>query len=257
MILNNLRHALSASAIYRKRFGPICGIRMWYQLRRRHKLAIGDKYPINVPMLVNPVWLRAGTSDLQVFQQVVCSGETDFELAGTPELIVDAGANVGLTSIVLAARYPKCSILALEVEDANYRLLCQNVANYPNVIPVKKALWGSDGFVKISNPAAGAWAFQVVDTSIDDPDAIPAISIDTLLAESGGTEISLLKIDIEGAEVEIFRSPALGWINKTKVIAVELHDRMRPGCTDSFNELLGTRRFMAHQQGEYQVVQFT
>jgi hypothetical protein len=41
--------------------------------------------------------------------------------------------------------------------------------------------------------------------------------------------IDLLKVDIEGAEIEVFG--ACPWITKVRAIAIELHDRIRPGCT--------------------------
>jgi FkbM family methyltransferase len=202
------------------------------------------------------VYLRAGTSDLAVFDQVICSGETDFDLNLEPSFIVDAGANIGLSSIVLATRYPNCKIVALEVDGANFELLCKNVESYANVKPVKKAIWSTDGSVKISNPMAEAWAFQVVSAARDDPDAIEAISLKTLVLESGAQEISLLKLDIEGSELDILLWQPESWINHTRVLAIELHDRFRPGCTDALENVLKDRRYREYRQGEYRVVHF-
>jgi hypothetical protein len=39
----------------------------------------------------------------------------------------------------------------------------------------------------------------------------------------------LLKVDIEGAEIGLFES--CPWISNVQVIAIELHDRIRPGCS--------------------------
>jgi len=47
-------------------------------------------------------------------------------------------------------------------------------------------------------------------------------------------EIDLLKIDIEGAEKELFSTNYESWLPKTKVLYIELHDRYRKGTATSF-----------------------
>ncbi len=47
--------------------------------------------------------------------------------------------------------------------------------------------------------------------------------------ETGIVSIDLLKVDIEGAEIEVFES--CPWIKRVQVIALELHERVRPGCS--------------------------
>jgi Methyltransferase FkbM domain len=49
------------------------------------------------------------------------------------------------------------------------------------------------------------------------------------MREAGLDSIDLLKVDIEGAEIEVFDSCFL--IAKVRVLAIELHDREPPGCT--------------------------
>jgi hypothetical protein len=47
------------------------------------------------------------------------------------------------------------------------------------------------------------------------------------------TSIDILKIDIEGAEKEVFEDSSL-WIDKVDSLIVELHERMKPGCNRTF-----------------------
>ena len=56
----------------------------------------------------------------------------------------------------------------------------------------------------------------------------------TLLNEAGWTQCDLLKLDIEGGELELFDHAEQGWMDRIRTIAVELHDRMRPGCGHAF-----------------------
>jgi len=59
--------------------------------------------------------------------------------------------------------------------------------------------------------------------------------------ECGFEKTDLLKLDIEGAEREIFDAGDLDWMNRTHTIMIELHDRFCPGCEAAF--LNAARRF--------------
>jgi hypothetical protein len=48
----------------------------------------------------------------------------------------------------------------------------------------------------------------------------------------------VLKVDIEGAEREVFADPS-AWIDRVGVIIVELHDRFRTGCSRAFYRATG------------------
>ena len=61
------------------------------------------------------------------------------------------------------------------------------------------------------------------------------------MRECGFEKIDLLKLDVEGAEREIFDADDLDWMSITHAIMIELHDRFRPGCEAAF--LNAARRF--------------
>jgi hypothetical protein len=125
-----------------------------------------------VPGLKCDLWLRAGTTDIGTFQQVICERETEFVLEEEPTPIIDAGANIGLFSIMMAIRYPTCKIVALEVESGNFELLCRNVGGYKNIVPMQKALWKSTGHVRILDPTVAENAFRVVEARTNEPNAM-------------------------------------------------------------------------------------
>jgi Methyltransferase FkbM domain len=75
------------------------------------------------------------------------------------------------------------------------------------------------------------------------------VTIDMILQCYGIDRISLLKLDIEGAEPEVFRNSS-AWIDKVDSLIVELHERMKPGCNRSY--YTGTGGFDAEwSQGEF------
>lgn len=53
---------------------------------------------------------------------------------------------------------------------------------------------------------------------------ITGVNIGTLLNNSGFDRISILKIDIEGAEAIIFSSDYESWIGKVENLVIELHN---------------------------------
>ena len=62
---------------------------------------------------------------------------------------------------------------------------------------------------------------------------VQGITIDKILKTNSLEKIDILKIDIEGAEREVFMDSS-SWIKKIDVLIIELHDRLKSGCSRSF-----------------------
>jgi FkbM family methyltransferase len=183
----------------------------------------------------HPIWLRAGTSDIPTFLMVLKGKEYDFEVV-QPAVIIDAGANIGLASIWFASKFPAARVLAVEAEKSNYDLLVRNVEPFPNVTPIHAAVWSHRGTLAVDDPHnEGAWAFQTreLEDSLHPVETVPCLTVADLIADYELGWVDLLKIDIEGAEREVFSSPD-EWIGSVGAIAIELHDRFKTGCSRSF-----------------------
>ncbi len=189
--------------------------------------------------LRHPFFLRMPSSDLPTFQQVFVDNEYEFETGKEPDVIVDAGANIGLASIVFANRFPNAKIIAIEPEASNFDLLKKNVEMYKNVIPVQAALWNESGEIDLVDPGLGSWGFMtengVSDSKLQSNvcHKVKSYRVDDILHEFELEKIDILKIDIEGAEKEVFED-VTSWINSVNSLIVELHERMKPGCTRTF-----------------------
>lgn len=182
----------------------------------------------------HPIFLRLATSDIDVFRQVFMEQEYNVSnhIQTTVCTIFDAGANIGLTSIFFANRYPYATIVAIEPERGNYDMLTLNCKPYPHVHCVYGALWGADGPLHIQSDDVRDCSFSVEAASSSDA-PLQGHRVSTLLDEFGMNTLSILKMDIEGSEVEVF-SDSDGWSQRVENIIVELHDRKRPGCTEAF-----------------------
>lgn len=189
---------------------------------------------VEVPGLPQPIHLRFISSDVMVLRQVFLSEEYAWNLPAAPKVIVDGGSNVGITAVFFANRYPEAKIIAIEPEARNFELLRRNVAAYPLIIPVCGALWHENGSVDVVDPGEGNWGYRTEEGTVAQGKAlrgaVRAFTMDCLMAEYGLERIDLLKIDIEGAEKELF-SHANGWLSKVETILMELHDQFKAGCT--------------------------
>lgn len=186
-----------------------------------------------------PFRLRIPSSDFSTYQQVFVNNEYDFLVETYPRVIVDAGANIGLASIYFANRYPQAKIIAIEPERSNFELLEENVAPYPHVTPIQAALWNKNEEINLIDPGLGKWGFMT--EMKHPPEHLPgntchtvmAMTLDKLMNDHGLTKIDILKVDIEGAEREVF-SDTSSWIEKIESVIIELHEHMKTGCNRSF-----------------------
>ena len=185
-----------------------------------------------VPDILHPVWIRLRSSDTSVLWQVFGIAEYDADFCKPPRIIVDAGANIGLTSIFFANKYPEARVFAIEPETSNYEIMKKNTACYSNIIPIRAALWKNNTELSVFDPGLGKYGFQTMD-GIEKRAALERVcglTIDKLMADYNLDQIDILKIDIEGSEKEIFEN-ASSWTGRVGVIEVEMHDRIKTGCS--------------------------
>ena len=189
------------------------------------------------------VKLRLGSSDISVFNGIFRWQEYGWDLERAPRAIIDGGAYIGLSAIYFTLRYPGVRVIAVEASEANYNLLVRNTEAFPNVEPVHAALWPQAGSLVLTDPGTGLWGLQVRDAGEQDhqpgsrggpsPDPVRAITIADIIRDHQLDRVDLLKVDIEGAEKELFGAPA-PWLSQVDAICIELHDWFKAGCSRTF-----------------------
>jgi hypothetical protein len=65
--------------------------------------------------------------------------------------------------------------------------------------------------------------------------------------------VGLLKLDVEGAEVEVLAS-AERWIDRVDALMVEEHERYRPGCRTAIERVASRWGFSVTLSGDYHVL---
>jgi FkbM family methyltransferase len=190
--------------------------------------------------------LRANVGDWICFEQIfryLCYAP--LEKLKPIRTVVDAGANIGLSSIFFTKRLNSPEIIALEPEESNFCQAVRNTKHLYNVKMLKAALWPRKQRLWIHNlTRSGSLGYQV--TAISNPKkqevaSFEVLTIPEILDQRGWTTLDLLKIDIEGGERELFGDESCNqWLNKVRVIVVELHDKLMPGCSTAFCRAMAT-----------------
>jgi FkbM family methyltransferase len=217
------------------------------------KLTLNERHPAlmvaYLSTLSRSFWFRTGTSDVQCLEKVFIENEYAIPYNVSPKTIIDGGANIGASALYFANRYPEAKIYAIEPESSNFEMLRRNCAGLDNIIPIQAALWHERTELNLVDTLSEKWAFAVVPGN-DPQRMVIALTMDDLLDQYGITRVDILKLDVEGAEIELFSSGDRQWLKVVDIIAIELHDRFRPGCSRSFYSALLGRQFTQEICGE-------
>jgi FkbM family methyltransferase len=190
---------------------------------------------------------RAGSAaDAEVVQQVFVRreysvadfhrGEEIARLGASMEdpLIVDCGANIGAASVWFTVTFPRARVLAIEPEAGNFAFLERNSALRPRVTPIRGAIAGIPGELSVTDPGIGEWGYRTSTSPTDDARLrVRAWTVRELVEAHGGTPF-ILKIDVEGAEADLFRASD-DVLDRFPVVMIELHDWMLPSTANSRN----------------------
>jgi len=136
-------------------------------------------------------------------------------------IVVDCGANIGLSVLYFKTCYPDLRVVAYEADPAICRTLERNViANRLEGVEVINAAVG---------PAAGRVKFWQdgtdsgrVSENLQGGEQLVEVDAVCLRDELVGRDVQFLKVDIEGAEVDALTSCA-GSLSQVRSMFVELH----------------------------------
>jgi FkbM family methyltransferase len=138
-------------------------------------------------------------------------------------LIIDAGANIGASSLFFGARYPEAKIVSIEPALENIKLLIENTKSI-NADVISGGIAKEDGVMYLSDPGLGDWGFRVESSGATE---VEVYSPNTILAKYNDFAPLVLKIDIEGGESCLFDDD-LDWFRSFPVVIFEIHDWMLP-----------------------------
>ncbi len=175
--------------------------------------------------------------ELQVMRDILLDEE--YAVPGLePRTIVDLGANIGVATAWFRARYPNARIVAVEPDPASFAKLERNLGDDPAVTLVHAAVARESGEVLLFRPPGYSVASSLSDAQSDAGAStqVRACTLDELCADQGLEQLDLLKLDVEGAELDALEG--LSRLDNVETMVGEAHPLLLERGVDAFFERL-------------------
>lgn len=199
----------------------------------------------SVDLLGDPddLYFQGQTTGEESFEPCISIGT---RVLGAEDTLLDIGACLGLVSVALAATIPSGRIVAVEPNAAVEDALASNLRSIsgPQVTLVAAAIGAEDGRARFHrDPGGSAWGHAVdddpdpgvlgadadadtdadADADIDADTDVPQFTVDSLVQRLDLDRVDLMKIDVEGRELDVLRG-AVDTIERCRpVLVVELN----------------------------------
>jgi FkbM family methyltransferase len=182
-------------------------------------------FTLQMDGMSSPIHLRCNTSDSWVLRQVLVQEEyraaRDIK---APKLLIDCGANVGFASVWFLNHFDGLNAIVIEPDPGNFALCQRNLASFEGRAICKNVgVWPRRTGLAVIRTPEGEWGFRVRETAPGEDVEVEAVDIMSLLRESRFGKIDILKIDIEGAERELFAANPRVWLDHVENLFIELH----------------------------------
>jgi FkbM family methyltransferase len=152
------------------------------------------------------------------------------------DVVIDCGANIGVFALFIAGACKEVRIHCFEPcretrGRLEYNIRRNGLASTIYIHPF--AIFDSECKLDLKNaPSTGDSSFFDRETAPVSHEIADCVSLKTALHICGEEKVDLLKIDAEGAELEIVESAGLETWRRIGKVAVEYHEAIRPGCKE-------------------------
>lgn len=182
------------------------------------------KLPARTPclssLLGKPMNINDTRPFIWMYEQTFRKGVCKFQTEAAVPVILDCGANVGVTVHYWKHLYPAAKVIAFEADPEIYKLLERNCKGLANVQLYNFAVWTRKETLKFSsNHSVGGHLSHLSEAGeCLDLCQVPTVRLRDFLDR----RIDFMKVDIEGAEHEVIADCADRLKNVEKLF-VELH----------------------------------
>jgi FkbM family methyltransferase len=212
----------------------------WSLLRTYFRISLKEKFLVEIckrriteeRIFSQTIHFTEYTTFMILFEEVYVTGVYYFQASHPAPLVIDAGANIGLSAAYFKTIYPTCRILAFEADSRNFALLERNAERnaWTGVEMHNLALHATDGelpFYDYNNMAGslsgGFWQL---------PNAGPPKNVTRMrtvpLSRYIDGRVDLLKMDVEGSERPILEDlSAQGKLAQVDQMILEYHHHVQ------------------------------
>lgn len=150
--------------------------------------------------------------------------------------IVDCGANIGAFSLLCSVRLPEVHVVGIEPFPSTFKRFVRSIEENgfsSKISPLNAAVVGTSGTLFMddakdiashSRKVGGAQGIEV-----------KGLTLEMILTQAGFDEVDLLKVDIEGAEYDLFAETPDAVLRQFKRIGLEYHGN--GNTAELFNKL--------------------
>lgn len=172
---------------------------------------------VYTPHIGRDVLLRVEGSDRQVWADTFSGLYHVPPVMPVPRIVLDIGANIGLTAAHYKTLWPEARIVAIEMDAKSAKLAQRNA---PGVEVHTHAVTGPGGWGSY-NPGGRAEAYAFTHSDATGVLVESLTMRQTLLRRCGRHGADFVKMDIEGAEWAIFNRP--DWAHLAGHLLAEVH----------------------------------
>ena len=158
--------------------------------------------------------------------------------------VVDVGAHTGFFAKPFAKR--GWQVIAFEPEPNNYKEFCCNLQSFPDVVCIKKAVFDTSADrvpFYVSSEHWGIHSLKPFHSTHRLEGTVETVRLDEVLAQSQIDHVTILKIDIEGADFMALRSFDFSRFQPEVVICEYMDERSEPNFGFTHHDMAA---YMAH-----------
>lgn len=144
--------------------------------------------------------------------------------------ILDLGSNIGLTIVHFKNVYPNSRVIGYEMDSSNYNIAKINCAEYSDVTLYNEAVWIHNETISYrSNINPDSFSINSSNNNSVESTTVKAVRLMDIIEKNAVENIDYLKMDIEGAEMNIFQEKDLTWMRHVNAMNIEVHheDQMK------------------------------
>jgi 31-O-methyltransferase len=213
-----------------------------------------ESSPLPTLLLRNGMKIHSNWDDpsLFVFYEIFvlkCYTGENFYVPSPKDVVLDVGANIGLFALFLSSRAAGIRIHCFEPAAATRERLKLNVREnglsdtvsvYPFALFSGACTRDLKNGISTGQSSLFEHPFRSPTHSVQE---VHCISLEEALECCGNDQIDLLKIDVEGAEVEILKHAGPPAWKRIKRIALEFHEFSHPNCLATIRQILHEHGF--------------
>jgi FkbM family methyltransferase len=183
---------------------------------------------IKIGNTTNTIWTHSLSASAEIYRGISSNQHLPSVKLRSSPTIIDCGANIGLVSLAYINAYPKANIHAIEPASDNFELLRKNLGGNDGIRIIRAAVSNQSGTGQLVLSKRSPSSHSMSEAAIRHQgkrERIDLITLKDYLDRNNIEKVDLLKLDIEGAEMDAIEG--LGKrIRDVRVIVGEVHPKI-------------------------------